>query len=258
MLTKMMKYDMPALGRKLGPLYLAWIATALFLGVIARNGSALPDFIKALSGVLYGGVSVAVIVMAVVLVIQRYSVSLLGDGGYFNHALPVKAGTHILSKLITSTVWVLISGLVAALTGIVIGAMAGGIPINDFIQAFGLVFRNIEGPEVLLFIELVILTIMSIAKSILAIYTAITIGHQSQKHPSLCSIAAYIGVLAFEGSVGSVIPALFGKTLNISIQSGEVTEIQLVFGAAMIITLLIGAVYFFVSRWLMTNRLNLQ
>ena len=39
MLGKLLKYEIPAMGRKLLPLYVAWAATALFLGLTTQSDS---------------------------------------------------------------------------------------------------------------------------------------------------------------------------------------------------------------------------
>lgn len=257
MLGKVMKYDIPALGRRLVPLYLAWIATAVFLGIMA-GAANMTGFLAVLSALLYGVVTTAVIVMTIILVIQRYSTSLLGDGGYFTNVLPVKAGTHILSKTVSATLWVFISGLVAAITGIIIGLLDNAGTVMDTFHAIGYFFGELTGQDILIMIELIILVIVSAAKSILAVYTAITIGHQSGKHVVLSSIGAYIGVLIFETLIGQIV----FKAVDISevtINSLEhFSDIQLFFFGTLIVTLAIAAVYFFVTRYLMTKRLNLQ
>ena len=260
MLAKLMKYEMPALGRRLGPLYLAWIATAIFLGIIAGHGGNLPGIIQALSGLLYGLVSAAVVIMTVILVIQRYNTSLFGDGGYFSHALPVGAGTHIMNKVLSATIWTIISGIVALLTGLII-AFTSGVSITEAFHAMGYFFGQIDGRVVILIIEVFLLCVLSIGKSILAIYTAIAIGHQPQKHNVLCSIGAYILVLMFEGSTGGLIGTVTGMydsdLFNFTSLDQFIT-MQIFVAIAAAVTIAYAAIYFFLTRWLMTKRLNLQ
>jgi hypothetical protein len=91
MLGKLLKYEIPALGRKLVPLYIGWAVTAALLGLAVGPASSKSDFMVVISAMLYSAVAAAVLVMAVVMIIQRYSKSLLGDEAYFYQVLPVTA-----------------------------------------------------------------------------------------------------------------------------------------------------------------------
>ena len=89
MLGKLLKYEIPAMGRKLLPLYAAWAATALFLGLTTQSSDSKTEFMVVISALLYTAVATAIFVMTIILIVQRYSNSLLGDEAYFNHVLPV-------------------------------------------------------------------------------------------------------------------------------------------------------------------------
>ena len=56
--------------------------------------------------------SFAIAVLCFVSTVQRFYKNLLGREGYLMHTLPVTETQLILSKLLTSMVWVLCSGLV--------------------------------------------------------------------------------------------------------------------------------------------------
>ncbi len=257
MLSKLMKYEMPALGRKIVPLYVAWAATAVLLGLVIDRPTMKSEFFPVLIVALYVGLTAAVFVMALVMIIQRYNRDLLGDGGYFSHTLPVKAGTHIMNKTLSATIWVVLSGLVALVTILIIVFISDA---NEFLSVeWSRIFSNITGKEVLFLIEFFILACFSIVKSILAIYTALTIGHQAQNHTTLCSIGAYIGVLICEGTFGNLVTKII-PNINIEYTGGifpNFGDVQISLLILALITLLIAAVYFFICKYLMEKRLNL-
>ena len=105
MLGKLLKYEIPAMGRKLLPLYAAWAVTALFLGLTAQGAGSKSEFMVVISALLYTAVATAIFVMTIILIVQRYSNSLLGDEAYFNHVLPVSVSEHIGNKAISATIW---------------------------------------------------------------------------------------------------------------------------------------------------------
>ena len=121
MLGKLLKYEIPAMGRKLLPLYVAWAATALFLGLTTQAAESKNEFMVVISALLYTAIATAIFVMTVIMIVQRYKNSLLGDEAYFNHVLPVTVSEHIGNKAISATLWVFVTILVAVFTGLLIG-----------------------------------------------------------------------------------------------------------------------------------------
>ena len=153
MLGKLLKYEIPALGRKLVPLYIAWAAAAVFLGLMIGPLQDKSEFMIVISVLLYTGVATAIFVMAIVLIIQRYKNSLLGEEAYFNMVLPVSTSQHIANKLISALIWIFLTGVAALVTALIIGLFGGAF--FEFIHInWNLVLQHITGNAVLLFIEL--------------------------------------------------------------------------------------------------------
>ncbi len=258
MLGKLLKYEIPALGRKLVPLYVGWAVTAALLGLAIGPASSKSDFMVVLSGLLYSAAATAVLVMAIVMIIQRYSNSLLGDEAYFNQVLPVTASEHIASKGLSALIWVLLSGVAMFVTGIIIAIFSGSV-IEFFRmlpELWSDIIMNIKGVEWVILLEVLILFAFSITKSVLAIYTAITIGHQAQKHTTLASIGAYIGVLFFETIIGRAAMSI-GFIKNF-IMVFDIYDFHYLFLGGLLVTTVLGAIYFFICKYLMEKRLNLN
>ncbi|MBQ9273003.1 MAG: hypothetical protein IJ227_04720 [Mogibacterium sp.] len=255
MLGKLLRYELPAMGRKLVPLYAAWGVTAVLLGVTAQMASSKSEFMVVITGLMYTAVATAVMVMSVILIVQRYRDSLLGDEAYFNHVLPVSVTEHIGNKLLSATIWVIATVFAALLTGIIIMIAAMIVSGFDF-TVFNLDPGELYIPEHfgLYVLEVLILIIASIVKSVMQIYAAITIGHQAAKHTTLASIGAYILILIFEGTIGRIlVPLIFRTNTHVN----EFAAVAHVFVPALLLTIFFSAVYFFVCKYLMENRLNL-
>ena len=247
-----MKYEMPALGRRLVPLFLGWFATAVFLGVMVGPLHNNTGLLTAISILLYIAAATAVMVMAIVLIIQRYHNSLLGDEGYFSHALPVTAGQHIAGKAIAAMAWVVFSGIAMLVTLTVIGLFTGDL--KEFLNLDWLrILKVIDWPTVLL---LIVTIIMSTVKSIMAIYAALTIGHQASEHTILASIGAYMGVGVFETVVARIALAIFGQQLFTMVE--DIAGFRIILLVALAVTLLLCAVYFFVCKYLLEKQLDLN
>ena len=257
MLGKLLKYEIPAMGRKLLPLYAAWAVTALLLGLTTQAAETKSEFMVVISALLYTAIATVIFVMTIILIVQRYSNSLLGDEAYFNHVLPVSVSAHIGNKAISAMIWILVTILVAVLTGILIGIGAlivsgEALSLRDLIK----VFYEIDLPEHfgLYFFEVLILSIGSIVKTIMQIYAAITIGHQAPNRTTLASIGAYILIMIFESSVGRAFLPLF---LKAEYGADGFINFNRIFIPTFIATLAFSAIYFFVCKYLMEKRLNL-
>lgn len=258
MLGKLLKYEIPAMGRKLLPLYAAWAATALFLGLTTQSADSKTEFMVVISALLYTAVATAIFVMTIILIVQRYSNSLLGDEAYFNHVLPVSVSAHIGNKAISATLWVFVTVLVAILTAILIGIgaviVAGqGFSLREMVHDL----LSVEWPEHLglYIIEILIMVIASVVKTIMQIYAAVTIGHQAQNHTTLASIGAYIVILIFESMVGRMLLPLFAHT---GYGDDGFLNFTMIFIPGVIVSIALSAVYFFICKYLMEKHLNLN
>jgi hypothetical protein len=256
MLGKLLKYEVPAMGRKLGPLYIAWAAASIMLGLSigSLNGTG---FIEILGPLVYAGVSIAVFVMMIVLIIQKYSNSLLGDEAYFNLTMPVSISEHIANKAISALVWTVLTSLAALASGLLILIFSGSMKdlfTSDGWREFWEGIGSLKGKFILLLAEFIIVCILSIVKSILAIYAAITIGHQAKNRTTLASIGAYIALLIGESMIGNICIQL---GMNTTIDVSDYTGTQLILLAAFVVTMILSAVYFFICKLLMEKHLNL-
>ena len=256
MLGKLLKYEIPALGRKLLPLYIGWAAAAALLGIAIGPAASKSDFMVVITGMLYVAVSTAVLVMSVILIIQRYKNSLLGDEGYFNHVLPVTTSEHIASKGLSALIWVLLSGVIMMLTGIIIAICSGqlGLVTDDLLSLIREMTSRMSGNEWLILLELFLLGALNITKSVLAIYAALTIGHQAQSHITLVSIVAFIGLMILETTAARTD---YGIWPNFFSEFDVLYDFHKFFLGSLIITVLLGGIYFFICKYLMEKKLNL-
>ena len=119
MLKQLLKYEFKATKRLYFGLYLALALLSVVLGVTFRQEHALAHStsfqnLEVILMIVYVSVILAIAVLCFVNTIQRFYQNLLGREGYLMHTLPVNENQLILSKLLTSMVWVLCSGLVAS------------------------------------------------------------------------------------------------------------------------------------------------
>ena len=117
---------------------------------------------------------------------------------------------------------------------------------------------DIDWPEHLglYIVEVLIMLIAGVVKTIMQIYAAITIGHQAQNRTTLASIGAYILIMVFESTVGRMLLPLFDKLITVDADSFQ--NFSRIAILAIIAAAAFSVIYFFICKYLMEKRLNLN
>ncbi|MBQ9707772.1 MAG: hypothetical protein IJV66_01135 [Firmicutes bacterium] len=255
MLSKLLKYELPAIGRRLIPLYLAWMVASALLGFALNSVASKSDFFSVISLLIYVMVTTAVVVVAIILVVQRYNNSILGDEAYFNMALPVTTNQHIANKTISALIWVVISTVAAFLSALII-CIFGGATSEAYRGFVNDILPLVTGQNVILCIEFLIMAIVSMVKTVLSVYAAITVGHQASKHVWLAAIGAYIVFMVIEGTISWLCNL---AELNVSwiYAANGFKDYQLLILVSTAILVALSAGYFLLCKYVIDKRLNL-
>ena len=265
MLSKLLKYELKATGRIFLPLFLA-----LLLFAVINRFTLGPDNFETpamISMAIYIVILVGILVMTFIMMIQRFNKNLLSDEGYLMLTLPVKPWKHIVSKLFVSMLWIVISGI-AALMSILVIALKNG-DLTTFIEAFATFYRQafeLLGASVyLLSFEIILGLLVTLASGILIIYASIALGHLFKQHKMLASFGAFIALSAFSEILLKLFTLIPGTAYfeNIHISSAHdliVMQpiIQMMIVSGIIFTCLVCAFYFAITNHILSKRLNLE
>ena len=279
MLKKLLKYEFKATARTYGGMYLALLAASvLFGGSVWRWNSTNSDAYSTLVGLLslvYTAVIIGTVVVTIMTIVQRFYRNLLGREGYLMHTLPVTPAQLILSKLISSMVWLLCSILVIALS-LGVFFLCGMLNVNGIFSDWASAVRdfrlladilqhvlNVSGFMLLL---TAIEWLATLVCSILCLYTACMIGHQFKQHFALVGIAAFVILNIVQNRLVALLPYT-NNTVGLDmvvIASGDTWQVTTnrFYLRAVLVSLLADAVlcgvYFAATNWLMKNKLNLD
>ena len=265
MLNKLLKYELKATGRIFLPLFLA-----LMLFAVINRFMLSPekfDTPAMISMAIYIIIMVGMFVMTFIMMIQRFYKNLLSDEGYLMLTLPVKPWKHIISKLFVSMLWMVISGI-AALISILIIALKKG-DLTKFTEAFATFYHQafeLLGASVyLLSFEIIIVLLVSLASGILIIYASIAIGHLFNQHKMLASFGAFIALTTLSKIFLWLFSLIPGTTYFSNIHISSVNDlismqpvIQLMIASGIIFTGLLCAAYFAITNVILSKRLNLE
>ena len=286
MLKQLLKYEFKATKRLYFGLYLALALLSVVLGVTFRQKHALAHStsfqnLEVILMIVYVSVILAIAVLCFVNTIQRFYQNLLGREGYLMHTLPVNENQLILSKLLTSMVWVLCSGLVGIVCITVMVAVGvfdpetfGMVDWESWKQLWGMLYGELGARFWLVTFWTILINLARLADLILCVYAACMIAHPFRKH---MVILAFIGLNIVENQIDKLLGTnhvnLFMDItyrvadVNVTGVTYGMTPMQTMttaFGAdsgylfCFVVTSAFAAAYFCLTRWLMKHKLNLE
>ena len=251
-MLKLLKYEWKACARICLPLYGVLILMSFvthLLYSIPQN-STFGFMLPAISSMLYMGVMMAAFVVTAVILIQRFYKNLLGSEGYLMFTLPVTVSQHLFSKTIIAVVMIALSGIAAFLSIGIFADMSFGTLFVDMIKGVA------RSGGLLFGLELLVLAVL---------------GHLAGKHRLLMSVVWYVVLstalqvlllLVMMGG-GNVMPEALADAMVRWLDSTMQTitpmdAAHLMLRFCCVFELISDAVYFLVTRWILTHKLNLE
>ena len=204
MLSKLIKHELRAGGRIMLPFLGAVLALSVLAGISTTAMEHQVDY--SWLNVAYGliifafvmGV-MAVCVVAVVMMIQRFYKNLLGDEGYVSFTLPATVDEHIFAKLISSFIWFFATGVVVVLAMFIMTATSlsaafteGGVfSIDDMLNEVRF-WETFTGWDIAGYVLEGLALLFAYSCSVcLHFYAAMAIGHSFNNHKGLLSVVFF-------------------------------------------------------------------
>ena len=262
MLGKLLKYEIKAMGRVMLPLYGVLLFVAGLLALNLRLGMnpairQIVDKFAVISGFLFVIGIIAVGVVMIVMIVQRFYKNLLGTEGYLMFSLPATTLEHILSKGLSALLWIIIGGVAGIAAGFLMVGIVSDVP--EFlrqIRELRDMFFSSWTTEFVLFIVLIIVGLM---ESLCKVYAAISVGHQFNSHRLLFSALAYIAFGIIEMVISLPLSSdgvAFGKIIGKIVDTNGMPPASALW--ILIVISLIGILIYGALAWyLLDRRLNL-
>ncbi|MDD6023264.1 MAG: hypothetical protein PUC06_03345 [Oscillospiraceae bacterium] len=267
MLRKLLKHEFRATGRFMWVIYLAMLVLSVAANVSMRmldrtdnsilNGIMVMVLVAWVLTLIIGGV------MITVLLIQRFYKNLLTDEGYLMFTLPTTVHHLVLSKLIVTVVWFLVTMVAYVLC--VFLAVVSNEMVRDILDvvrsAFAYFSLKYAMNGVAIVLEVLLLLVVSTAVSCLQFYGAMSIGYGFTNHKGLWSVASYF-VFGFVLQILAVI--VTAATSILTVPAGfpvSLTAMQTWHLAMLGSTgamLVLGAVFYIITVLNLQKRLNLS
>lgn len=272
MVRKLIKYDFQSFFRLLLPVQLILIGIALINRIVqffepVHDMTAASDIYSAIfvsSIVLYVIAIFTCMIMTVIVSIIRFYQGMYSSEGYLNHTLPVTPTQHIFAKLLTSVIFCLGTDLAIFLSFMVI--TAGDVNVEIFKAIFylaGKFFGHFGVNGAFYVVEVIVMLLLSQFHLFLKLYFCISIGQLVKRKKILLAFGVYFGIYVIKQIIGTIYSIVMVLDFELIARIGEwvskhgTTAAHIFFCSYIVITAILALVYFLVSKFIMSKKLNL-
>lgn len=267
MVRKLIKYDFASYMRILLPVQLILLGIAAlnrFIQLFEDTGSAVYNIVFGSSVFLYVVSIIVCLLLTTIVALVRFYKGLYSSEGYLSHTLPVTPSQHIFSKLLVSMIFeigsvfaVFLSFCISTLGELNIELFkAGGFLLGRF-------YTHYSANTILYIIEFIVLLLVATASGLLMLYFCISLGQLAKKHKVLAAFGVYFGLYIISQILGTILVVTFATNpwLMGDIAKWAALNLTAFFHIAMcggiILSAILGVVYFLITRYIMSKKLNL-
>lgn len=226
-------------------------------------------FMAASSVIVYYIALVAISFASIIYLSLRFYKNLYTDEGYLMHTLPAAPRQLILSKGITAFCWIFITACIIgfSIVSILLSACVKFLSTSELqllLDNLPSLVEEIYGISMLQFLLITLgIMLISTASSLLMIYAALSLGQLFPKHKILSSVGCYVLLLLITQVLSMIIMAPY------MVKMGRMSSYELsmygmngyfnyIWIATTLLSLVTGVIYYFITEYIMTNKLNLE
>ncbi|MBP7060132.1 MAG: hypothetical protein KBA87_06900 [Lachnospiraceae bacterium] len=272
MLIKIFKYDFLESGRKLLPGILAMLLLSLAQGIVLAYNlvkkNAVNGSLQIIFGILIVVVTafiIGIIIAAMIIQITQYNSTIYGARGHLTNVLPVNTSSMLGGKLLSASLWVLISIMVSGIAiAIIFGCLFLNLGAHDqegARQIFSQLLKQArEYGFFQLFAQAVLGTVIGIVELVITLYLCVSLGQLVSKMKVLVGIVAFFVISFIESKIDSLLQVQnsFDKYHGLVEKHQDVSVVINNGWSGIIVSLAFAVIFFFITRWLLSRTLNLE
>lgn len=217
MLGKLLRNEFKSTYKPILIIYLMTILSTALGCFLFHDSSrrSLPDEVEnvlTITFVLsYTFVVIALVILVFIMTCERFYKSMYSEQGYLTHTLPVGPLSNLNARLITSIVWLLISGIILALS---IGSITLANDPDGFINGLRSISYRLLDEDCLyltgyhfpvLLLIILLLVLAAGCNALLLVYAALSLGQLASLHKIRAAIGIGIGMAFLEQIIVTVI-----------------------------------------------------
>lgn len=215
--------------------------------------------------------SLGLLVLSAIISVIRFYKNMYSAEGYLTFTLPASNSQHIFVKLCTAVLWQISCFFTVVLSWsiMLIGGDSDYVTGEIIDDASWKELVNMVGADNLVAyaIELVIAIIAAMVYAMLLIYTCITIGQTAKKHRIGKAVGVYFiyyyaiqAITSTLGTVGAyfVTDSIVNNSISEMTFEGTIVLIHILLCGEILICAVMSLVFWLVTRYVMTKKLNLE
>lgn len=269
MLRKLIKHEFRATARIMWPIFGGMLALTILMRfgamlILDRYDNFFLNGISILTVMVFFAGLFALTLAPLVVSGSRFKSSVLGNEGYLTMTLPVSTNQMLVSKLITNAVWYAATAIVFALILAVLSAES--VNMGDIGEIIGNLIRglrHLKGAEIghiaLILFELLLDAVASVTLGTVLVYAAYAMGFSANKHKSLWTVLLIYIFFHIVSNAWIAVLFFFGEKADhwVDFMSGA-QGVETILAAALLATLALAAVFYAVTHYFLTHKLNLE
>lgn len=274
MFGKLMNYELKYLLRTFAPMW----AVVLALCVMTRvtMGPKLEEgqmYIEGAEAILPGILAVVTVfaimtmmIVAMVVLLQRFYKGIFGDEGYLMFTLPVTTGQLIHAKGLSAVLMVIVTAAVTVVGVLIVSAYE--VLWDEVMRMYGMISYNMDlsaASIALWSFWFIVASIASAAQGIYMVYLSITVGQMWKKHPVIGGVVAFYGISIVLSSIGAAFIRIFGGSIEefLSnavwvVEGGDMLQMGVVVIYQILQSAVLVGIFFLITKVILDKRLNIQ
>ena len=265
MVKKLFKHEIHAMWRSMAPIWVVLLGVSVLGRVIHlfETDNVIYNIVSGSAVLFYVVALFACIVCPFIFAVTRFYRNMFSGEGYLTFTLPVTTSQHLWVKLTVAVATEVVTLVAAALSVIVVTFGDMTVEIGKAIwYLFKLSVKEWGAHFPLYAVEFVLLLLALLTMEILLFYCCICIGQQIAKHRVLGAVGAYFAIYAIDQVIGTVLVIMANfmdwDPLLLAITEHPFATVHIFLCGGIVLAALRGALFFVVSHWLMSRRLNLE
>jgi hypothetical protein len=231
------------------------------------------QIVNTIAGFMAAGIVIATIVIMIITLFKIFNTNVFSKEGYLTMTLPVTSAQIVVSKLLVSTMWIILTGIVSAIGICIFVLNMNAAPLAEIAAGFQKFMTMFDTRGLWAVILMVIAMIVSTVKEIAKLFLACSIAHLKQ----IGKFRVPIGILSYfvlswaetlivqaASLILSFIPQMseYARQLEAMNDPSSIQQFIGLFSGVMVVgilyALVLTAVYAICNVWILNHRLDLD
>lgn len=178
MLVKLMKYDIRSTWRNFCAVYLSILLGVIILPYIFNNIDN--EIVNISAGFIAMGIVIATIVVMVGNLFKIFNTNVFSKEGYLTMTLPVSSRQIVTSKLLVSSLWIILTGIISMIAMFIYVTTMIPNAFDEIAAAMQKIMPYFNGQATFTIVLLILGMIFSAVKEIAKLFVACSIAHLKQ------------------------------------------------------------------------------